>query len=459
MIGINKVEIIKQILESMPGVLVTDTEGKIVYVSEAYAKILQVDQFEVIGSLCYDIVPGSRMHIVAKTGEEEVGSMFKLKNGETVLVNRLPIRKDNQIIGVVAFSTLSKRDRADTISNIAEVDRLTHEIGFYKAGLGELREAKYSLNQIIGSAPGIEKVKKLIKRASITSSTVLITGETGTGKELIAHAIHQESQRSHNPFVRLNCAAIPKDLLESELFGYEEGAFTGAKKGGKPGKFELANFGTILLDEINQMPLYLQSKLLRVIQEKEIERVGGTKFIKLDVRFIFITNQNLFDLINKGYFREDLYYRVNVVSIDVPPLRERLQDLPILTEHLIGKINQELGLNISGVTSEVIDLFKSHHWPGNVRELEHAIERAANMALSGQLDISHFESLSWRIKNRNSDIDNLTSLAEARENAEKDMIIRTLKKTKGNVTYAAQILQIHRTALYHKLNKYQLKRN
>ena len=229
------------------------------------------------------------------------------------------------------------------------------------------------------------ETKELARKVAQTKSTVLITGETGTGKELFAHAIHQASTRRHQSFIALNCAAIPKDLIESELFGYEEGAFSGARKGGKPGKFEMAHQGTLYLDEIDQLPLLVQSKILRAIQEKEVERIGGTRTTHTDIRLICTSNRNLRELVDKGEFREDLYYRIHVVSLHVPPLRERLDDIPELVNHFIAKINRGLGLNIRGIERDVLESFKRYYWPGNVRELEHVLERAANIALSGYL--------------------------------------------------------------------------
>lgn len=451
-----KRELIEMVLESMPGALVTDMTGNIVYISESYAQILGTSPTAVIGKPAQELIPGSRMHITARTGQEEVGSMFKLKNGESIIVNRIPIKKDNKIIGAFAFSTLSKRNAINTLATIEGVKRLTQEISQYKSDLNKLRGAKYSLENIIGCSHSIVKIKELIKKVAQTKSTVLITGETGTGKEFVAHAIHQSSPRSHHPFIRLNCAAIPSELLESELFGYDEGAFTGAKRCGKLGKFEMANCGTIMLDEINQMPLYLQSKLLRVIQEKEIERVGGTKSIDIDVRLVCTTNQDLLELVNKGTFREDLYYRINVVTVDIPPLRARIEDIPLLAEHLICKINSILGLNISGIDDEVLTLFHAYYWPGNIRELEHSIERAANMALSGKLSLEHFENIVLRVENENANPVKSAGLSSTRAKAEKDAIIEALAQA-GSIAKASKILHIHRSVLYDKIKKYGIK--
>ncbi|MHB8072510.1 sigma 54-interacting transcriptional regulator [Desulfosporosinus fructosivorans] len=222
-----KQDIFYYVLESMQGVVVTDNDGKIIFLNDRYADILHVNRHEVIGKDVIDVIPGTRMHIVARTGREEIGSLFKLKNGESVLVNRIPVRKNGEIIGVAAFSSLSKLDEVSTFATIQKITHLSQELNQYKSELNKLRGAKYSLDQIISNSPNLIKMKELIRKVAQTKSTVLITGETGTGKELVAHAIHQLSTRSHHSFVRVNCAAIPNDLLESELFGYEEGAFEG----------------------------------------------------------------------------------------------------------------------------------------------------------------------------------------------------------------------------------------
>lgn len=454
----DKREIIENALESMPGgAVVTDEEGKIVYLSKSYAKILEVDATEALGRYARDVIPRSRMHIVSSTGREEIGSIFTLKNGESIIVNRLPVKKDGKVIGSFAFSTLTSADAVNTNATMARVMRLLQEVSHYRNELTKLRGAKYSLDQIIGNTPEMEKMKQLVARVAQTKSTVLISGETGTGKELVAHALHQESPRSHHSFITVNCAAIPPELMESELFGYEEGAFTGAKKGGRAGRFEMANFGTLLLDEIHQLPLHLQSKLLRVIQEKELERVGGTALVPLDVRLICTTNQDLLKLVNKDKFREDLYYRINVVTVNIPPLRDRREDIVDLTSHLIAKINKNLGTNITGIDDEVLELFRHYRWPGNIRELEHTLERAANIALSGKLALGHMEPLRLRVINEANEPTEPEGLANYRAKTEKEMIIRTLEQTNGNVAAAAKVLNIHRTVLYDKLKKYGIR--
>jgi transcriptional regulator with PAS, ATPase and Fis domain len=240
---------------------------------------------------------------------------------------------------------------------------------------------------IIGETPAMLWVKKLARRASRTSSTLLITGESGTGKEIVAQAIHTRSVRREAPFISVNCGAIPENLLESELFGYVDGAFTGAKKGGKPGKFELANGGTILLDEIGDMPLSMQVKLLRVLQERAVWRIGAMAPTMLDVRVMASTNRDLRQLVADKTFRQDLYYRLNVLEIPLPPLRERLADLPMLAETLIQRINARIGSDATGIQPECLEVLMGHQWPGNVRELENLLEQAVNWSEEPLIDV------------------------------------------------------------------------
>ncbi len=311
---------------------------------------------------------------------------------------------------------------------------------------------------MIGQSLEFSLVKSIAHQLSITTSTLLITGESGTGKELFAQAIHNASNREHCPFVRINCAALPESLLESELFGYEEGAFSGAKKGGKPGKFELAKGGTIFLDEIGDMPLNMQTKMLTVLQERVIERVGGTRLIPINVRVIAATNRDLEDLVKQQLFREDLYYRLNVVRLSIPPLRKRMEDIPLLINVLIKRINGTLGSDIKGISDPALDLLKKYSWPGNVRELENLLERAANLACFNGDEIllaEHFPSLNHinqPTKKKPADY----NLNKAIEDLEKDMIIETLLTTNNNKAQAAQLMGLNKSVLYRKLKKYQL---
>lgn len=335
----------------------------------------------------------------------------------------------------------------------------------------EMRERQLHEKPIIGNGKAIQEIFKLIGRIAPSDATVLITGESGTGKELVARAIHFNSNRLDKPFVALNCAAIPRELLESELFGHEKGAFTGAHER-KAGKFEQANNGTIFLDEIGDMPLELQAKLLRVLQEKEITRTGGNQTLRIDVRIIAATNQNLEEKVKNKEFREDLYYRLNVVPIDLPPLRERKEDIPMLVTHFIARARHEFGVSTTGCDEAAFKLLKRHDWPGNVRELENTIQRAAILSPDPLLTPADFPQLSKgqsTAANRGDSLESLishklrTSLAQMEVNEldnlydmvlhqmERPLISIILEKTRGNQVRAAEILGINRNTLRKKI--------
>lgn len=438
-------------------IIATDSEDKVTFVSDDYVRMLKFKKKEdIVGKHILNVVSNSNIPAVRKAGQPD-WKLFKLANGEKVIANYIPLIRKNRVVGIFSYTSLHKSD-ISTLSTIGYINRLNDDMNQYRFELQKLRGAKYSLDSVIGSSAAIQDVKELIKRVAKTKSTVLITGETGTGKELFAHAVHQSSPRSHHSFIALNCAAIPKDLIESELFGYEEGAFSGARKGGKPGKFEMAHKGTLYLDEIDQLPVVLQSKILRAVQEKEIERVGGTKTIPTDIRLICTSNRNLRELVDSGDFREDLYYRINVVSIHLPPLRERLDDIPALVKHFIAKINRELGLNITGVNRDILKSFQSYHWPGNVRELEHLLERAANVALSGSLNVYHFDNFRPRFLDSGHEKSTkaIMHLNDLKTKMEKDAISNVLNMTNGNKKRASEILNIDRSLLYKKIRKYNI---
>ena len=339
-----------------------------------------------------------------------------------------------------------------------------NRIDYYRSELETVR-SKYTFNEIVGMSTQMKRVRHLAAQAAKTTSTVLIRGESGTGKELLAHAIHNASPRSNQPFIKVNCAAIPENLMESELFGYCEGAFTGAMRGGKPGKFELANGGSIFLDEIGDLHLGLQSKLLRVLQEFEIERLGGTNTINVDVRVIAATNSDLLELIKQGKFRSDLYYRLNVIDLTAPPLRERCEDIDYLTDYLLEKITDRLHVPLVGISDEARRLLREYDFPGNVRELENILERAINVII-GNTDTIQPENLSLLGMSpgfSSSSVDNnrmpetvSTTLEETMLLAEKNAILEALNRSEGNRKRAAQLLNIHRSLLYKKMHKHNI---
>lgn len=336
--------------------------------------------------------------------------------------------------------------------------------------------ATYTVDNLIGQSSQINYVKNLCLKASKSISNVLILGESGTGKELVAQSIHNASSRRNEPFIAINCGALPKGLIESELFGYEGGSFTGANKEGKPGKFELADGGTIFLDEIGDMPLDTQVNLLRVLQDKEIVRIGGSKPKPIDIRVIAATNKNLFKSIQNNSFREDLYYRLNVFTINVPPLRERIKDIQILAEHFINYYNKALNKNVININESALEAFKKYSWPGNIRELENIIERAINIVETNVITVKdlpfllqelvlvnshqeHKETIIYdKLDNINisSNNDFNADLSDKKMNLEKDELIRALTINNGNAVKSSQLLGISRRTLYRKLDKYNI---
>lgn len=325
---------------------------------------------------------------------------------------------------------------------------------------GKKRQSKNLVADIIGESPGMIKLKQKIYDLVESDSTVLVTGETGTGKEVVAQAVHGTSMRGRFPMVEVNCASIPENLFESELFGYEEGSFTGANRGGRQGRFQMADKGTIFLDEIDQIPYHVQPKLLRVLQEKEVVTIGGKK-INIDIRIIAATNKNLKKLVAEGLFREDLYYRLNVINIEIPPLRERKNDVLLLAKEHIHQLNSVLNCVVDGITDDAAALLMEYHWPGNVRELFNMVERAMNECKTNFLDRSHFKELDIErlrgvtVGNAAESDSNL--LEKIMSDTEKKTIEKALRMNQGNITAAAKLLGITRPCLHYKLKKHEIK--
>ncbi len=332
------------------------------------------------------------------------------------------------------------------IAKALEVRRLRDENLELRAQLSR----RYAFDNIIGRSPAMQEIFATIERVAPTNATVLIAGESGTGKDLIARAIHHHSPRRDQPFVKINCAAIPETLLESELFGYEKGAFTGATTS-KPGKFELADKGTVFLDEIGDVPPAIQVKLLRVLQDKEFERLGSNKVRRVDVRIIAATNADLRSAIESGQFREDLYYRLNVVPINVPPLRQRKEDIPALVDHFIKKYAAEFGRPVAGISDEALEILMKHHWPGNVRELENVIERAVVLCTGERLEAKDIKlDPATRPQAAN---DFFLPEGMTLEEHERQLILKALERAKGNKSLAARMLGITRNALRYRLSQ------
>lgn len=446
------IDILNTILDTFnEWIVVVDENGVITMMSKAYKEFVEDPNPE--GKHVTEVIENTRMHTVIKTGIMEVAEIQKIQE-RRMIATRIPLKKDGRVIG--AIGKVMFKNVSDLRLLSKKINKLEKEIAYYKNELDDKRIAKYSFDDLVGKSPKMIEVKTMAKKAAKTNSNVLILGESGTGKELFAHALHNASSRNLGPFVKINCAAIPSELLESELFGYEEGAFTGAKKSGKKGKFELANGGTILLDEIGDMPMTMQAKLLRVIQEKEVERLGGNLLKNIDVRIISSTNKDLEKLVEKKEFREDLFYRLNVMVIKLPPLRERREDIDTLANELKKKIANRLGIYVEEISQEAINYLRNYHWPGNIRELENVLERAINL-LDSDLTIKakHLPNRLIKQKSKTYSVGN-RNLKAIVEEVEREVISECLQKTRGNKNRAAKLLGISRVGLYKKIERYKL---
>ena len=378
------------------GSMLVDRQHRIVWISDSYKQFLPALGFDsadaFIGKRVEEVVPNTMMNEVIDTGKPILVDLLSNQAG-TFLVSRLPLRDDSgQVIGAFGMVLL---DQPETTMQplMTKFARLQRELDSARQQLAAQRRPKHSIASFIGSSAAAVEVKRQARRVAQTDSTVLLLGETGTGKELLAHGIHAASARAGKPFVAVNIAAVPESLLEAEFFGVAPGAYTGAERKGREGKFMAANGGTLLLDEIGDMPLALQSKLLRVLQEQELEPLGSNQVQRIDVRVIAATSRDLPAMVADGSFRADLYYRLNVLPIRLPPLRERLDDLEALVETLAEDISRRSGLPHKSLRPDALDLLARHHWPGNIRELRNVLEQATLMTDDPSLGAAHFASL------------------------------------------------------------------
>ncbi len=450
------VEAIRMLLDNRyEGLVVVDVDGRVVYMNRENERYLGLPRGGAKGRHVTELIPSSRLHVVSETGTVEVAQIQEIQ-GKLKVVSRVPIRAGDRVIGAVG--TIMFRD-------LDEVHRLTRRIRVLEDRVAEYEKKlrtlphrnRYTFEQILGRGRKLLAAVDFAKRIARSEADVLILGETGTGKELFAHAIHNASPRADGPFVRLNCAAIPRDLAESELFGYEPGSFSGAGRKGRAGKFEQAHGGTIFLDEIGDLSLEVQAKLLRVLQEKEVERVGSTALKVVDFRLIAASNVDLKDLCDQGKFRLDLYFRLNRMLLQVPPLREHAEDIPLYLRHFLETRFDYQGPEGMEVTEAAQEALVAYAWPGNVRELMNVIERAAWNVTGRHIQPEDLPSAILTATgppSESSDGSNL--LGEAVEEAEKRVIRRVLAMTGNNKNRAARLLGIHRTTLYQKLARYRI---
>ncbi|GEK59217.1 sigma-54 interaction domain-containing protein [Marinococcus halophilus] len=433
-------------------VVIVDEQGIITFMNERYYEFLGTSASRAVGRHVTEVIENTRMHLVVASGEAEKANMQYIR-GNYMIADRVPLYNNGYIIG--ALGLVMFRDRKEWAEMNQHIKTLMLELESYQKKVEQLNGTSYSLHDALSVSPEMEEVKRNVRKVASSDVSVLLRGETGTGKELFAQGLHKLSERSMKPFVKVNCAAIPGDLLESELFGYEEGAFTGAKKGGKPGKFQLADQGTIFLDEIGDMPLNTQVKILRVLQEGEIEPLGAQGPRQLDVRVVAATNQPLEQLMETQQFREDLYYRINVISFTIPALRNRPEDIPLLSKFMLQKVTKRLGKRITAFDQQVLDRFLNYSWPGNVRELENTIEASVHLAEGETIQLSDLPERmadkraaggEWETK----------PLKQVLAEAEKQAIVQALKEANGEKREACALLGIGKSSLYNKIMKYGL---
>ncbi len=414
------------------GILLINDQQQVTHYNTVAGKLLDIDSK--VDQALYQLLDDKNLWMAVERGEHFSGPIQGKRVATQLYCDVVPIKNNGVIEGAVI-----------SVKDIKQIKKLVKE--------ATVSEIETHLSQIIGDSPKMKALKAMALHVAPSKATLLIQGESGTGKELLARAIHQSSKRKGHAFIAINCGAIPENLLESELFGYEEGSFTGARRGGKLGKFEIAHNGTIFLDEIGDMPLHLQVKILRVLQERRVERVGGTRSIPVDVRIIAATHRDLDAMVKTGEFREDLYYRLNVIPLMIPPLRDRLEDVPLLVQYYLDYYSTVTDRSVSGITQETIDILANYQWPGNVRELGNVVEYCVTMVAGGEITS---DTLPQRIKavitpeSRNSSL-NLRIL-------EREAITKalTLVDSEGRKDDAAKLLGISRATLYRKIKEYDI---
>jgi transcriptional regulator with PAS, ATPase and Fis domain len=453
------------------GIIVVDESSRISMINKAAAKFFRKHEEDIVGRPAKDVIENTRLNKVVRSGVPEINEL-QFIGGTPYVVSSQPIFRKGQIIGAVGkimFRNLAEiQDMADKLANIDQ------QLAYYKSRASMPNEDIISFDQIVTADTAFKQIKEDAEIAARGTSTILITGQSGTGKELVAQSIHNASLCCEGPLVKVNCAAIPEALLESEFFGYAPGAFTGASRSGSKGKLAAADGGTFFLDEIGDMPFFLQGKLLRALQDSCFEPIGSNKSVYVNVRFIAATNHDLKALVQKGLFRPDLYYRLNVIHFSIPPLKERRHDIILLVHTFLDKYNRIFGTNIKGITSQVQSAFLDHEWPGNVRELENVIERAINFARGDKIEIKDLplylregkhdeislpgQTVTGSLGNNDQiRYQNPQILRTSRENHERQAIVAALGQAKGNKAAAARALGISRSWLYEKMSKLSIK--
>lgn len=449
---------LNDLLKILDDASVSDANGIMVNVSGSYEITYQTTKDDIIGKSVYELEKEGffkpAISPLVMKSKKKVTIVQKNKSDASQLVTGIPIfDQEGNIEYVVSFNSI---DLAEIGKLKEKYDQARNLLDIYKSEIQHLRINHFGKGQVIYQSKEIENVCELIKSISDVDANIIITGETGVGKSMFAKMIHSNSKRSNGPYIYINCAAIPENLIESELFGYDKGSFTGALKEGKKGKIELAHNGTLFLDEIGELSLSTQTKILHVIQDKTFRKVGGSNEINIDFRLVTATNQNLENMIEEGAFRRDLYYRLNVVPIHIPSLRDRKQDIELLILHFLTNFNQKYKKQ-KGITREALKTLKDYEWPGNVRELENLLER---LVVIGEDRLIEWELLPSYIINQCNTVDaaEVTNLKEAMNNYEREIISETLKQY-GSSVKVGKALGISQPSALRKIKKYNLSKD
>jgi len=432
--------------------VIVNKEGNLEFMDRGSEKLFDLPEGGGKGVKITEFVPDSALPEALKTGIPSIGRVFNVK-GIRRIGSTYPLIRNGEIIGSIGRLIFRSFEEVERINR--EMDRLKREVKSFHKTQKQQWSALYTFESILGTSEAIRDTKEMAKKVATTDVDVLIKGESGTGKELFAHAIHNFANRD-KPFVRVNSAALPFDLVESELFGYVKGAFSGASTAGKPGKFELAHNGTIFLDDIDSLPLSIQAKLLRVLQEKEVERLGSTGVKKVHFRLVATTNQDVSKMVTQGKFREDLYYRIAKVTLHIPPLRERKDDISAYVDSFLNTINARFDTHFKGLSNEAFDCFLRYHWPGNVREVINVLEQACLKKWDGEeipmsclpSEVICSSSLCGRALSK--------GFKEEVKETERELILQALEKTGGNKRRAAFLLGMPRSTLYEKLKEHRV---
>ena len=434
------------------GAIIVDREARIVWISDKYAARLKLGSAaDAVGRVVEDVIPNSLMREVVRTGEPIMVDIMQFDD-ESFVVMRVPIKDDRgRVIGAAGFMLFDRLQYLQPL--VSKFQRLETELAVVQKSLAEERRVKYTFSNFIGASPAAMEAKRQARRAAQVDTTVLLLGETGTGKEVLAQAIHSASPRAHGPFIGINVAAIPDTLLEAEFFGASPSAYTGADRRGRDGKFVLANGGTLFLDEVGDMPMAMQAKLLRVLQEKEVEPLGSNRVAKVDVRVIAASSVDLRQMVSMGRFRSDLYYRLSVLPIELPPLRERIADVESLCDHILEDIARRSGRPQHEITPTGLAALSAYAWPGNIRELRNVLEQVTINSDNARLSAEEFTLVLPRVAGSTRLGERPTlKLADVVADAERSAIRSALAAAEGKKILAAELLGISRATLYQKLS-------